>query len=140
VIATPQLALETKRAREALPSHVSMTDAVANVQRTALLLQSIAAGDRRWLREAFHDRLHQPYRAPLVPGLDAALALDHPALHGVFLSGAGPSIAAIVGSDHSAIIRKLEAVYEAIGVAAQVRAFEVHQPFDGGVFRGPALA
>jgi homoserine kinase len=38
------------------------------------------------------DRFHQPYRVPLVPGLDEILKLRAPGLLGCALSGAGPSI------------------------------------------------
>ncbi len=69
---------------------MSRADAIFNVQRTAVLLQAITAGRFDALREALRDRLHQPYRAPLVPGLDQALAFEHPALLGVFLSWRRP--------------------------------------------------
>jgi homoserine kinase len=128
VVATPAATLETSVARRALPREVPLQDAVANVQRVALLVQALAAGDRRALREAFRDRLHQPYRLPLVPGLAAALAFEHPSLYGVFLSGAGPSIAAIVDDDGEAVRGMFEALYERIGLACAVRRVNVVQP------------
>jgi homoserine kinase len=129
VVATPATTLETSVARRALPSVVPFTDAVANVQRTAVLVQAIAAGDRRVLREAFRDRLHQPCRAALVPGLDRALAFEHPSLHGVFLSGAGPSIVGIVDGDGTAVEGMFEELYADLGLACVVRTLSVVQPF-----------
>jgi homoserine kinase len=129
VIATPGVTLETRVARKALPGQVSLADAVWNVQRTALLVQSIAARDFQWLREAFQDRLHQPHRAALVPGLARALAFDHPSLYGVFLSGAGPSIAAVVSDEGAAVRRLFEQLYADIGLPATIRTLGVHQPF-----------
>ena len=41
------------------------------------------------------DRIHQPYRAPLIPGLEEILALTAPGLLGVALSGAGPTVFAL---------------------------------------------
>ena len=129
VVATPAATLETSVARRALPSVVPLADAVANVQRTALLVQAIAAGNRQVLREAFRDRLHQPYRAALVPGLDRALAFEHPSLYGVFLSGAGPSIAAIVDDDGTAARGLFEKLYADLRLACVVRTLSVVQPF-----------
>jgi homoserine kinase len=133
VVATPDATLETSVARRALPRDVPLQDAVANVQRTAVLVQAIGAGDTRALREAFRDRLHQPYRLSLVPGLERALAFEHPSLYGVFLSGAGPSIAAVVDDDGMAVRGMFEELYEELGLGARVRTVQVVQPFgDGG--------
>ena len=132
VVATPAVTLETKMARAALPRQVPLADAVSNVQRAALLVQSVASRDRQALREAFHDRLHQPYRAALVPGLAEALTFDHPALYGVFLSGAGPSIAAIVADEGAAVRGMFERLYRDLGLAVSVRRFDVHQPGEAG--------
>ena len=56
-------------------------------------MRAVDSGRYGLLREAMRDRWHQPARARYVPGLPEALALDHPAVLGVCLSGAGPSIA-----------------------------------------------
>jgi homoserine kinase len=126
VVATPTIGLETKRARAVLPAAVPLADAVFNLQRAALLVQSVNRGDLRYLREATADRLHQPARAALVPGLIEALALDHSSLRGVFLSGAGPSVAALVEGDPEPVAGLLRAVYERLGLAVAVRALRVH--------------
>jgi homoserine kinase len=128
VVATPSVALETKVARAALPASVSRGDAIFNVQRTALFVQAIAAGRYDVLREALRDRLHQPYRAPLVPGLERALTFDHPKLLGVFLSGAGPSIAALTEGVTPEIDTLFHKLYQELGLACTVRALDVHQP------------
>jgi homoserine kinase len=128
VVATPLVGLETKVARAALPDSVSREDAIFNVQRTALFVQAIAAGRYDVVREALRDRLHQPYRAPLVPGLARALTFDHPKLLGVFLSGAGPSIAALTEGVAPEIDTLFHALYQELGLACTVRALDVHQP------------
>jgi homoserine kinase len=89
----PDIELATKQARAALPDSVSRADAVFNVSRTALLLASLANGDMGVLRHALDDRLHQPYRAPLIASYDVMRreALGAGAL-GVTISGAGSSI------------------------------------------------
>lgn len=128
VMATPQLALPTRTARAVLPAHVSRQDAIYNVQRTALLLQGIATGRLDVLREAFSDRLHQPYRLPLVPGLAEVLALDAPGMVGAFLSGAGPSVAVCVSGDPGPVIDALRSIYATIDPQVAIRVLDVHQP------------
>ena len=95
VVVTPEQHLATKASRAVLPEMVSRADAIFNVQRVAFLLEALRTADFALLREALEDRLHQPYRASIVPGLKEALALRHPSLLGVCLSGAGPSIVAL---------------------------------------------
>ncbi len=128
VVATPAVELATSAARQVVPRQVSLADAVANLQRAALLVAAVHAADAAALREALRDRLHQPHRAPLVPGLAQALAFDAPSLIGVFLSGAGPSIAAVVTGDGDEVRRRFDALYRDLGLACHVRAIEVHQP------------
>jgi homoserine kinase len=105
VVAIPEVQLATSRARAALPNEYSRADAVFNLQRATLLVAAIAAGNTAALRVALDDRWHQPYRAPLVPGLREALKLECAGLHGVALSGAGPSIIAFVDASNSAPTR-----------------------------------
>ena len=74
---------------------------MANLQRTALLTACFFSGNNLSVAltpELFRDRLHQPYRSPLVPGIAECLAFRHDGLAGVFLSGAGSAIMAIVYS------------------------------------------
>jgi len=128
VVAIPDRPLPTHLARQALPGQVPFADAVANVQRTALLVAGVAAGRMDVLREATQDRLHQPYRAGLVPGLADCLrgALDAGAL-GAFLSGAGPSVLALVPRDGpapDAVARALRAGVRAAG-GGEVRRLEL---------------
>ncbi len=91
-IVVPDFDLPTVRAREVLPTHYSREDTVFNVQRSALLIAALAAGATGAFPAALEDRLHQPYRAPLIPGLDEITKLRAPGLLGCALSGAGPSI------------------------------------------------
>ncbi len=129
--AIPAVPLDTQQARAALPASYSRADAVFNLQHAALLATLLAAGrassqaGMTLISRALSDRLHQPYRAPLVPGLDEALQLRLPGLLGVALSGAGPSLIAFVSSNRGQVISALEAVYAKLGVPCQVRPVEV---------------
>ena len=134
VIATPDIGLATKDARAVLPQTVALEDAVFNLQRALLLTRALEDERYEDLREAFRDRWHQPARSALVPGLREALAIEHPAIFGVCLSGAGPSVAAIAapGREHEAAAA-LGDVYRRLHIAHTIRTVPVHQPAGAAV-------
>lgn len=133
-IATPAVELATKEARAVLPRSVSLADAVFNLQRALLLVRAIENERYDDLREAFRDRWHQPARAALVPALREALAIDHPAVLGVCLSGSGPSIVGLpVPGREQEAAAVLEDVYRKIQIPVTVRVLSAHQPIGAGV-------
>ncbi|HHW44215.1 MAG TPA: homoserine kinase, partial [Desulfotomaculum sp.] len=73
-VAIPDFPLSTRSAREVLPQQVSMADAVFNLGRVALLVAAMQQGRLEFLSTAMEDRLHQPYRSTLVPGMKKVLA------------------------------------------------------------------
>lgn len=91
-VVVPDFTLPTSEARAVLPDCYPRAEAIFNVQRAALLIAALATGTASAFPAALEDRFHQPYRAPLVPGLDDILKLRAPGLLGCALSGAGPSI------------------------------------------------
>ncbi|MGG3453073.1 homoserine kinase [Paenibacillus rhizolycopersici] len=93
LVAIPDFQLSTSKAREALPKQISLQDAVYNVSHSSLLTAALTAGRLDLIPVAMRDRLHQPYRASLVPGMAQILeeATAHGAL-GAALSGAGPTL------------------------------------------------
>ena len=91
-VVVPDFAVPTAQARAVLPDCYSREDTLFNVQRSALLTAALATGTTTAFPAAFEDRLHQPYRYPLVPGLEEMVRLRAPGLLGCALSGAGPSI------------------------------------------------
>lgn len=126
VAATPAALLKTSEARRVVPDTLARADAVFNLQRVALLLQAIQSGRTDHLREALRDRWHQPYRAPLVPGLSEALALEHPALLGVCLSGSGPTVVALCEGDTAGVEQAMAAIYTRLGLPCRVRVLSAH--------------
>ena len=127
IVLTPQLTLATAASREALPASVAREDAVFNLQRVALLLEALQTGNFSLLREALQDRIHQPFRQHLVPGLEQALALEHPDLLGVCLSGAGPSVVALAERNLAEVQDVLESAFHAEGIRFTVRRLRAHQ-------------
>ncbi len=91
-VVVPDFELPTATARSVLPDCYTRADAIFNVQRAALLIAALATGTESAFPAALEDRLHQSYRAPLVPGLTEILKLRAPGLLGCALSGAGPAI------------------------------------------------
>lgn len=126
VVLTPDMALATAEARRVLPSHIPRADVIFNLQRLALFLQLLHSGNYGLLKQAMSDRLHQPYRQSLVPGLEAALHLEHEDLLGVCLSGAGPSIVAVAEKNLSNIEALLAQAYDPVGIAYQIRTLRAH--------------
>ncbi len=115
VVCVPDFELPTKEARAVLPHTVLLSDAVENVARVSLLVSALAAGRWKELGAAMRDRLHEPYRARLVPGLHKVCEVARAAAPcGAALSGAGPSVLALCKKGEGA---------EKIGVAMQAAFF-----------------
>jgi len=111
VLAIPPYEVPTPLARAALPKEVPLEDAVYNLARSALWPAALFSGRLEALKEACRDRLHQPHRAHLMPGVLEALegALEAGAL-AAFVGGAGPAVAALTQEGEEApVIAALEA-------------------------------
>lgn len=121
VLATPDYRVETARARQVLPAQVSRADAVAQAASLAALLLGLQSGDPDLLRHSMTDRIAEPARAALYPGYTRArqAALDAGAW-GVAVSGAGPSVVALVPDESGlAVSEALVEGYRATGIAAR---------------------
>ena len=126
VVVSPRSQLPTHVARAALPRSVSRSDAVHNLQRSAVFIAALAQQRYDLFWEAMRDRLHQPRRESLVPGLAEALALQRmPGLLGVALSGAGPSIVALVDANEKQIGNKIASCFRAHKIQSTVRVLDV---------------
>ncbi len=98
VLAVPAARVSTAASRNGLPDTVTHADAAANAGFAALLGAAVASGDAELLRAAFHDRLHEQYRAADAPLLGAIRASATDGALGVTLSGSGPSV--VVWAEH----------------------------------------
>jgi homoserine kinase len=119
-VIVPDFAVPTSQARSVLPETYSRADAIANIQRTALLIAAIASGDRNAFPLALEDRLHQPYREALVPGLGEITSLRTPGLLGCVLSGAGPSILAFYERGHQHVCECVRAIFSRHGRNSEI--------------------
>jgi homoserine kinase len=109
VIFVPESQISTEHARAILPKEISREDAVFNLGRVALLINSLVTGEWQDLKIAMEDRLHQPYRTELLPGLSnvIASATDAGAI-GAFLSGSGSTVTAFAVGNERQIAEKME--------------------------------
>ncbi len=95
VVAVPDFHLSTKTARKVLPEQVSMQDAIYNIGHASMLVAALLRGNEHFLRHAFDDALHQPYRMKLIPGMKSVFQAARKAgALGAALSGAGPCLIA----------------------------------------------
>ena len=112
----PDYKLLTEAARAALPGQIPHRDAVYNLSRAALLPAAFCDGRHDLLPIATEDKLHQPYRIPLMPGSKEvfALAKECGAL-AVYVSGAGSTVMAVAErSGADAFYTRLEQGLEAL--------------------------
>jgi homoserine kinase len=139
VLVIPETELSTEKARSVLPETYRRSDVVFNVQRSALLVQALTSGRWDMVGEAMKDRIHQPYRARLVPGLEDVLETMAEGLVGAALSGAGPTVLALVERRRAEEVGTLlVGVFDRHGVRASFRVGEfdsVGRRFDEGVMR-----
>ena len=89
----PDFSLSTAEMRAALPKQIPFADASYNIAHAAVLLKALEAGDFDAIAAAMDDKLHQPYRSPLIHEYDEirSRALEAGAL-GFAISGAGPTL------------------------------------------------
>ena len=100
VVAIPKLALipnKTKNARKVVPTGVDVKKAILNIGRASAIVAGFAKGDIQMIGTGMEDEIAEPYRERLIPGFSRVkrAALQAGAA-GVSISGAGPSLIAIV--------------------------------------------
>ena len=128
VVCLPDFEVSTEKARKLLPAMVPFRDAVHNASRVALLIGALERGEMGLLKIAMEDVLHQPYRRPLMRGMDAVIAAAVRAgAFGAALSGAGPSILALTlrGPKQAKIGRAMQKAFFRSGVESRYLALDV---------------
>ncbi|MFO7947490.1 MAG: homoserine kinase [Armatimonadota bacterium] len=124
VVVTPDFTVDTQAARKVLPDELPHEDAVYNVCQSSALVAMLVSRQYDDLAAAMRDRLHQPYRAQLVPGMEEIIAVAVEAgAHGAALSGSGPSILALADEYATSAVETamLEAADESTGAVWEGR-------------------
>ncbi|ATW24116.1 homoserine kinase [Candidatus Formimonas warabiya] len=100
IVAIPDFQLSTETARQVIPTMVDRSDAVFNIGRTSLMIGALLKEDLALFGKMMEDRLHQPYRMSLIPGMREVFSLAKEAgALSVAISGAGPTLIAFVVGD-----------------------------------------
>ncbi|KAK5722573.1 hypothetical protein LTR15_005804 [Elasticomyces elasticus] len=109
----PDFEVATAEARTVLPTSYSKADVIYNLQRVALLTTALGQSppNPELIYDGMQDKIHQPYRQTLIPGLTEILRSvtpeSHPGLLGICLSGAGPTVLALATSNFDEIAAHL---------------------------------
>jgi len=134
-IVVPDFLLPTSEARAILPQSYSRADAVFNLQRSALLIAAMLTQTTDAFHAALEDRLHQPYRERLVPGLGEMLQLRMPGLLGAALSGAGPSVLVFYERGSEGVVEQFREIFSRHGHSSEI--LPAHIPDHGyDILRG----
>lgn len=129
----PQFEVSTAKARAVLPDTYSRKDAIFNMQRLAVLTTALGNPnpDPDMIYTAMQDKIHQPYRRGLIPGLTEILQSvtpqSHPGLLGICLSGAGPTILALATENFDSIAEHLVAEFKKENITCDWKLLEPAQ-------------
>jgi homoserine kinase len=121
IVISPAVVVPTHQARQVLPSAYERADVLHTLQRTALLAATCFSGRFELFPELFEDRLHQPYRQRLAPGIERCLRLRRDGLLGVAISGSGSSVIAFATKDEVGIAEALRNIFAEEGVQAEIQ-------------------
>ncbi|MBM7865469.1 homoserine kinase [Heliobacterium gestii] len=122
IVAIPDFPLATKKARNALPAQVPFKDAVFNVSRTSMVIMAFIHNDWDLLGKVMEDRLHQPYRETLIPGMgDVFAAAREAGALAAVLSGAGPTLIAFARENTVEVAKAMEETFARHGVACMTK-------------------
>ena len=129
-ICIPDYELQTGISRSVLPENASYKDAVFNAKRCAMFIQALNTKDDKLMKLALQDRLHQPYRLKLVPGLEeiSKRLKNEEDVLGCVLSGAGPSVLVISKEKVLDKIKEIiNDVWSNLNIKADVLTIDVEQ-------------
>lgn len=120
-VVLPDFDFPTKQARAILPQQIERKDAIHNISRAVIVTEAFRVGDLDMLGEAMEDKLHQPYRIPLIPGAQNAMdAMKQAGASAVALSGAGPSLIAFSSKAEAGIGESAERAFAQAGLNSRV--------------------
>ena len=118
-VVIPNFEVSTEEARAILPEQVSFDDAVFNTTRAVCTMAALVAGKWEMLGAVMDDRLHQPYRMPLLPGMAEVIAAAGQAgAYGAALSGSGPSVVAFAQEKNNEILEAMVQAFRRFSVGA----------------------
>ncbi|KAF8930483.1 hypothetical protein CPC16_006058 [Podila verticillata] len=117
VVVIPDFEVATEDARAVLPDMYERADVIYNLQRIAVLCTALSRSpvNADLIHKSMSDKVHQPYRKHLVPGmaemLDTINPKSVPGVVGICLSGAGPTILVLATENFDEIAAKVQEVF-----------------------------
>ncbi|WP_018930822.1 homoserine kinase [Gracilibacillus lacisalsi] len=113
VAVIPSFELKTKDARAVLPDQFTFKESVQASSVANVSVAAICQGDWETLGEMMEkDPFHQPYRKALIAHYDELYSYLNEGAYGVFLSGAGPTMIAVVDDKKVfSLVKKWKAEY-----------------------------
>lgn len=139
-VCIPDYELASDISRSVLPHEVPLKDATFNSRRTAMFIEALHTKDVELMRLALQDKLHQPYRTKLVPGMAEIIEnLKHEEnVIGCVLSGAGPSILIISQKNNIDRIKSIVSeTWASFNVKSDIRTLKIEQ--NGAQIQEPSL-
>ncbi|MEL7564326.1 MAG: homoserine kinase [Dehalobacterium sp.] len=131
IVAIPDFQLSTKVARQVIPTMIDRSDAVFNIGRTSLMIGALLKGDLTLFGKMMEDRLHQPYRMSLIPGMrDVFNDAKEAGALSVAISGAGPTLIAFVVRDGEKVAKAMSEAFSKHKIDSQT--LDLH-PDNNGV-------
>ncbi|KAL5612215.1 hypothetical protein BROUX41_000245 [Berkeleyomyces rouxiae] len=133
----PDFVVATHDARAVLPPHYTRPDVTFNLQRIALLPVALGQSppNPELIHLAMQDKIHQPYRQTLIPGLGDVVQSMSPATQpgflGVCLSGAGPTILALATDNFEIIAEKIISILKAKNSKPVTCQWKILEPAEG---------
>jgi homoserine kinase len=124
VIVTPEIVVETRKARSVLPKQIKLSDAVHNIARAATFVAGVLTNNLNLMGMGMNDLIAEPYRASLIPGFfDVKKRALEAGAMGVAISGSGPSVLALVDSSKNVenrVAEAMKACFEVNGIHCEV--------------------
>ena len=135
-VVIPDFDFPTKQARALLPKQIDRRDAIYNISRAVIVTEAFRLGDLDMLEEAMTDKLHQPYRIPLIPGAQTAMEeMKEAGASAVALSGAGPSLIAFSNKRETAIGKAGQQAFAEAGLGSRIFKLKINRK-GAQVYRG----
>ncbi|EGW32012.1 homoserine kinase [Spathaspora passalidarum NRRL Y-27907] len=131
----PNFEVSTDKSRAVLPESYTRPDIVYNLQRIAILTTALTQTppNEKLIYQAMKDKIHQPYRSGLIPGLPEVLQSvtpeSHPGLCGICLSGAGPTILCLATKNYDEIAKTVVDIFKRDGVECDWKVLDL--AYDG---------
>jgi homoserine kinase len=120
VVFVPDFEMPTQESRRKLPRQLSREDTVFNASRVGMLVAALGAGRYDLLDEATQDRVHQPARAGIFPGLEPIMTAAREAgAAASYLSGGGSTVAALTRENAERVARLMTQASIAAGYSGR---------------------